>query len=297
MDRFLLDLLFRRRLKAAAGPESSSGSEASSASASSPGSLTLVGLGIELGTQITVEARHSIERADVVLYLATNPLAGTWIRRLNPDAESLEHFYAEAKRRSVSYSEMVARILGLVREGKRVCVAAYGHPGVFAQPAHESIRQARQEGFQARMLPGVSAEDCLFADLGIDPGKSGCQSFEATHFLIARPAFDPRVPLVLWQVSVIGQLDHRQEPEYREGLAILTGTLNDHYPRDHEVVVYEAPQLPVAGPVIDRMPLHALPDARLPGLATLFVPPVGPMGIDREMAEALGLSPDKVGHD
>jgi hypothetical protein len=33
------------------------------------------------------------------------------------------------------------------------------------------------------MLPGISAEDCLFADLGIDPGIYGCQSYEATDFL------------------------------------------------------------------------------------------------------------------
>ena len=54
---------------------------------------------------------------------------------------------------------------------------------VFVQPSHESIAIARLEGFSARMLPGISAEDCLFADIGLDPGKDGCQSFEATDFL------------------------------------------------------------------------------------------------------------------
>jgi hypothetical protein len=34
------------------------------------------------------------------------------------------------------------------------------------------------------MLPAVSAEDCLFADLGVDPGAAGCQSHEAADFLI-----------------------------------------------------------------------------------------------------------------
>src|SRR2546429_6584747 len=47
-------------------------------------------------------------------------------------------------------------------------------------------RQAREEGFEAEMLPAVSAEDCLFADLGVDPGDEGCQSFEATSFLLFR---------------------------------------------------------------------------------------------------------------
>src|SRR5690606_41924587 len=40
------------------------------------------------------------------------------------------------------------------------------------------------EGFVARMEPGISAEACLYADLGIDPGRHGVQSMEATHFLV-----------------------------------------------------------------------------------------------------------------
>ena len=48
-----------------------------------------------------------------------------------------------------------------------------------------------REGFNAQMLAGISAEDCLFADLGLDPGKNGCQSFEATDFLIRRRQFEP----------------------------------------------------------------------------------------------------------
>jgi hypothetical protein len=87
-----------------------------------------------------------------------------------------------------------------------VCVVFYGHPGVFVQPAHEAIRVARLEGFTARMLPGISAEDCLFADIEVDPGVYACQSFEATDFLVRKRKFDPRSPLVLWQIGSIGDL-------------------------------------------------------------------------------------------
>ena len=60
--------------------------------------------------------------------------------------------------------------------------------------------QARAEGFNARMLPGISAEDCLFANLGADPGTHGCQSFEATSFLLRKPKFDTLTHLILWQI-------------------------------------------------------------------------------------------------
>jgi hypothetical protein len=44
----------------------------------------------------------------------------------------------------------------------------------------DECTRSSTDGFDAVMLPGISAEDCLFADLGIDPGMIGCQSFEAT---------------------------------------------------------------------------------------------------------------------
>jgi len=56
---------------------------------------------------------------------------------------------------------MVERILKNVKDGFKVCVVFYGHPGVFVQPSHEAIRIARLEGFSARMLPGISAEELL----------------------------------------------------------------------------------------------------------------------------------------
>ena len=34
------------------------------------------------------------------------------------------------------------------------------------------------------MLPGISAEDCLLADLGVDSAHNGLQSLEATDLLI-----------------------------------------------------------------------------------------------------------------
>jgi hypothetical protein len=57
-------------------------------------------------------------------------------------------------------------------------------------------------GVSARMLPGVSAEDNLIADLGVDP--AGLQSYEATGFLVYKYRFDTSAGLVLWQVGVLG---------------------------------------------------------------------------------------------
>ena len=83
-------------------------------------------------------------------------------------------------------------MLAEVRAGRRVCGAFYGHPGVFTRVPNKAIAQARAEGFEAHMEAGVSAEDCLYADLGIDPGEVGCQQYEASQFMFTVAASSGR---------------------------------------------------------------------------------------------------------
>ncbi len=241
------------------------------------GSLVIVGTGISLIVHTTVEALWCMQRAERLFYLVTNSAAEAWVRGLNPTAASLQDCYADGKPRFESYEEMVGRLLAAVRAGHGVCAAFYGHPGVFVWPGHEAIRRARAEGYPARMLPGLSTEDCLFADLGVDPGEAGCQSFEATDFLALRRRFDPCSSLVLWQVGALG------EPSVRDGmtcrpdrLRLLTTTLRRHYPADHPVVVYKASQFSICDAVIARTTLSGLPRRKVPAMATLYLPPRPP---------------------
>jgi hypothetical protein len=87
------------------------------------------------------------------------------------------------------------------------------------------------------MLPAICATDCLFADLGIDPGDHGCQMFEATDFLLRRRKFDSSCHLILWQISTIGVLTHEFQMFDKNGLNTLIETLAQSYGMDHEVVL------------------------------------------------------------
>ena len=178
-------------------------------------SLTVVGVGIQVPAHVTTEARLAIERADEVLYLVADPVAAAWIKRLNSSARPLHHLYTPGEDRGEAYAAMVEEILARVRRGGEICVAFYGHPGVFVNPSHEAIHRARDEGFDARMLPGISAEDCLFADLGVDPSESGCQSYEATDLLACGREIDPSAALILWQVGVVGNLGYAPDGDGR----------------------------------------------------------------------------------
>jgi hypothetical protein len=206
----------------------------------------------------------------------TDPATEEWIRRLNPRVETLADAYAEGKSRVRTYEEMTDRIVEAVRSGLQVCAAFYGHPGVFVNASHAAIRRVRRAGLPARMLPGVSADACLFADLGVNPGDVGCQSFEATDFLGCRRRFDPTSALILWQVGVLGESSVRKGMACRpERLRALTSHLRRYYPARHPVVLYEAAQFPVCDPVIKRIPLARLPDATVLAMTTLYIPPNG----------------------
>jgi len=237
----------------------------------STGSLTVIGTGIR-PQQLTAESRQALVEADDVLYLTAEPGGGSWLERLHPNVRSLEDCYVEGAARRTAYEAMVEALLEPVRRGRNVCGAFYGHPGVFVTPSHEAVRQARAEGFPARMLPAVSAEDCLYADLGIDPGFSGRQSYEATKFLEERRPIDVHAYLILWQISVIG-VDRAVSSPRQEGLAELAEALLAHYPPEHEVVLYEASPYPIADAIVERIPLVQLAEAAVRPMATLLIPP------------------------
>jgi hypothetical protein len=255
------------------------------------GSLTVVGTGIRLVSQTTPEARAHIERAQKVLALVAEPATSLWIEKLNPNTESLHAFYSPGKDRHTTYEEMITRVLSLVREGLHVCVASYGHPGVFAYPLRESIRRAREEGYSATMLPGVSAEDCLFADLGVDPGEHGCQSFEATDFLVYNRKFDTSSSLILWQIGLVGEVGYKEENGLwsEHGLRVLVDVLRQHYGASHEAVVYEAAQYPVCDPIVQRVALASIVEARITPISTLYVPPKVLALPDMAMVRRLGI--------
>lgn len=262
---------------------SQQGSDSLLEHASSRGSLVCVGVGMTLGAHISPRARSYIEQADVVYTVVSDPLVELWVQQMNPDVRSLQPYYGEGKSRHTTYREMVEVMLDAVRAGKRVCGAFYGHPGVFAQAPHRAVEQARAEGFVASMEPGISAEDCLYADLGIDPGRYGCQHYEASQFMFYRRRIDPSAYLVLWQVGIAGDRSMRRfatEPAYHE---LLVDRLLEDYPREHAVTIYEAATLAIAKPRVEIVALSQLATAPLRLQSTLVIPPCQPLRPDGAM--------------
>ncbi|KAF1710080.1 tetrapyrrole methylase [Pseudoxanthomonas kalamensis DSM 18571] len=235
--------------------------------------LVVVGCGIDFGRHASERCLSEIREAEVVFCLV-DPFALAMIRDFRPDAINLGAHYAPGKDRRQTYREMEAAIMAEVRAGKRVCAAFYGHPGVFADVPHAVVRKARAEGIPARMEPGVSAEACLYADLGIDPGQRGVQSMEATQFMVDDRCPDTGGLVLLWQVTLSGDLSCSRFHADSEALQALVDRLLRWYPPGHEVILYEAARLPIESFRADRLPLRDLPSARYEECTTLVIPPL-----------------------
>ncbi len=251
------------------------------------GSLACVGVGMTLGAHLTPIAKSYIEQSDVVFAGVSDGVVEQWLINMHPDVRSLQVYYQEGKSRQITYQQMVEAMLFEVRAGKRVCGAFYGHPGVFALAPHKAIEQARTEGFDARMIPGISAEDCLFADLGIDPGSVGCIQYEASQMMLYHRKIDPSAYLILWQVGIAGDQSFARFSTGKAYRQLLVDLLAKDYPLDHEVILYEAATLPIQAVRIERIKLKDIVSAQVNLHTTVIFPPAVEWQPNLEMREKL----------
>jgi hypothetical protein len=244
-----------------------------SVGSSAKGSLLVAGTGIASVAHLTLETVAAVEQGEVVFYLVIDQLTMNWILGRCPTARPLYHHYQPGRNRRAGYEGMVEEILVELRAGRTVTALFYGHPGVLAYPGHRAIARARAEGFFARMLPGISADACLIAELGIDPATDGLQAFEATQLLRADNTPDIRTPMILWQAGVVGDTDFATGAAYvRSGFDALRDRLSALYGPDHRLCLYEASEFSALASSILWRTVAELRREDLSPMCTLFIP-------------------------
>ncbi len=261
------------------------------------GKLIVIGSGIKSIAHFTLEAQAHLQQADIVLYAAADPVTDMWIEKQNPNSFDLYQYYGNDKNRIITYTQMIERIMEEVRAGKYVCALFYGHPGVFVTPSHNAIELARREGYEAEMLPGISAEDCLFADLGVDPSIPGLQTYEATDLLLRKRPINTEINAVIWQVGCVGDIGFKFHGYENDKFNVLLDYLEEFYSPDQEVINYVASMFSMSKAKIEK---HKLSDYRDPeiaksvsGISTFFIPAAKMTVSDAELSNKLGLKTGK----
>jgi len=254
------------------------------------GSLTIVGTGIKLGDHLTKESLSEIKNADKVFAVVADSATFHWLKSLNPNIESLQAFYGKEKDRLETYHQMVNTIAESVIEGYQTCAIFYGHPGIFVLPSHEVIKKLQNLGYSAKMLPGISADACLFADLGVDPARDGCQSYEATDFLLFNRTIDPSVACVMWQVGVIAEFRGQPVANSDQRFGVFVDELEKYYPKDHVVTLYEATQFGIFESKIIEVTVEKLRETDISIISTLYIPPANEKKLNHKIAKLLNVN-------
>lgn len=255
------------------------------------GQIVVIGSGLSF-VDFTRDAEEELLSADAVFHCVYDKVTQTWIGQIRPDAYDLRILYGENIDRHLTYVRMAEAMLHFVRLGKKVVAVLYGHPGVFAMPAHRAVHIARSEGHQAKMRPGISALDYLVADIGFDPALPGLATFEATDMLLRKRRIDPTLHVVLWQVGVVGEFQFSPGGFENRGFEMLVARLKETYGPDWEVTHYIAPQYVGIEPLIERIPVARLLDETtrkaISSLSTFYIEPKVEVDTDRDISLQLG---------
>jgi uncharacterized protein YabN with tetrapyrrole methylase and pyrophosphatase domain len=237
------------------------------------GSLSVVGTGYHIAGQTTAESLDCLRKSDSLFYLVYDAITEYWVRSLNPSATSLRKYIKPGRPSAESCNAMVAPIIAAVRRRLNVCAAFSGHPSLCLYPSHEAVRRANAEGFPAKILPALSALDCMFADLAVNPIQYGYRVLDATAFLIYGYKPQPSSAFILLQIANIGGT-RASSVSMQSKIRVLRKVLEKSYAACQPVILYETAANPIVEPRIQRVSLSTLEKQEIRFNTTLFIPPV-----------------------
>lgn len=146
------------------------------------------------------------------------------------------------------------------------------------------------------MLPGVSASDNLYADLGVDPSSPGMQNVDATDLLLRRRLLDHTSGAIIYGVGCVGDASFRRAGSSNTMFAAFVQQLLQTYDEAHRVALYVAGMRPIDRPIVHVHTLGELAamgnetvQRHVPAVATMYVPSTRGAPLDEAVLEDRGL--------
>jgi uncharacterized protein YabN with tetrapyrrole methylase and pyrophosphatase domain len=237
--------------------------------------IYIVGLGIVNVHQITNEVEAAMRRSHEVLYVANGFGFAEYLSQLCPHVTDLFTAYQEGEDRMKAYNTMTAKVIEAALDHPPVTFALYGHPLVFAWPPFQILKVASLLGLRTKILPGISAMDCLFVDLKLDP-SGGLQMYEATDLLLRQRPLQPDIPCFIWQIGAVETRLYSQSTSKPERFSRIRNYLLKYYPSDHEVTAVYSSSFPLAPSLLTTFALKDIEmyAQDLSSGVTLYIPPV-----------------------
>lgn len=199
--------------------------------------IYIVGLGIVHVQHITREVDEVLCRSNEILYVEVGDEIDAYLQSRCPKVTNLHKAaYVEGVERLKAYDIMSAMVLDAALNHPPVTLALYGHPLVFAYPPFQILQAASLLGLCVRILPGISAMDCLFVDLKLDPSTQGLQVYEATDLVLRRRPLQRDVPCLIWQIGALESPFYSAARSKPERFSRFKDHLLQYYPAEHKAV-------------------------------------------------------------
>ena len=237
--------------------------------------IFVVGLGIVHVDQLTRETERYMALSNEILYVERGAGVHKFLESKCGKVTDLTRLYVEGGDRLRTYREMAAAVVSAALDRPPVTFALYGHPLIFSYPPFLVREMARYLGLTVKLLPGISAMDCMFADLAIDPSMSGIQIYEATDILIRKRPLQNDVPALIWQIGSLETSLYSEHASGPERFSRFKKHMFQFYPEKHVVYAVSSATHPLLRPQIYEFSIEKIDDYAqlLHAGFTLYVPP------------------------
>ncbi|WP_192484645.1 MULTISPECIES: SAM-dependent methyltransferase [Cysteiniphilum] len=236
--------------------------------------LFVVGSGIKTLGHFTKEFITCATQSDIVLFLNNDHITKEWYEKYCKKTYDLNEIYQKDNtvHRKDIYLAIADYVIKSFDEHDSVCFSLYGHPFFCAQPALYAIDEiARErEDIEIHSFAAVSALDCLWNDLRVNPAENGMQMYEASHMIYEEIPLISKVDLVILQAGFI-DIQTIHTGEQKANTDKLKHHLLKYYHVDSQIIIYQAAQYPSQAPVIDKIKLNELESNKVTTLSTIYI--------------------------
>ena len=209
-----------------------------------------------------------------IFHVENDPRVKEYVAAFDAEESNIFYLYEDGKPRETAYQEICNTI---VKEALRGIDCAYLTPGnpIFLNSVVLKLREAAlQNDIPFAIYPGISSIDTILTELFLSTGSTGLQCYEATHFVDFQPKIDIRVPLLLFQPSVVNMSNvHYHKGTYFPGVKLLQNALIDLYGANQKWCLLKSAMSQDETPFMATGTLSELTaHAELMNLGTLFIP-------------------------
>ncbi|NNN04452.1 MAG: hypothetical protein HKL90_00990 [Elusimicrobia bacterium] len=201
------------------------------------GCLTVCGVGIDRPQDVTLGTIQALKDSEILFYMhGDGERLLPFLRTFCVDVRLFHGAKFESLGNEEKIKSVARDICVELKKGKKVTYVTYGHPAVFSDGLHV-LNYCRKNGYECRVLPGVSAVDHILVEASDLMGvlSNGFLVCNADETVNNPKVLAPEMPVILFGVDTIvsrgrfGEFCGRIEASYPAEQPIYAIKCRDSY--------------------------------------------------------------------